>query len=221
MDLYTRSGQQGPIINTLHIDTCACALPRVANTLLLIGIASLTAGCAGQKEPAKLALEQVNTEMEMASPDALRYLPGQAIFVQKEVAKLNASFEAQDYPTVVADSPVVLVDAKHLLAAATAKRQAVVMQLAHEWTTLDASLPPLFAAVRTRLDALSNVRRGPKGVDVSAVKTDFAEGSALWDKGEAFFDAGRIEDAVATLKDAKPKVEAAAAALQLPVSRTK
>jgi hypothetical protein len=192
----------------------------LANALLFVGIAWLTAGCAGQEGPAKLALDQINTEMEMASPDALKYLPDQTIFVRKELARLNASFEAQDYPTVLADSPAALVDAKHLVAAATAKRHTVVMQLVHEWTTLDASLPPLFSAVRTRLDALSKVRHGPKGVDVTTVKTDFAEGSALWDKGEVLFDAGRIEDAVASLKDAKPKVEAAAAALQLPVSGT-
>jgi hypothetical protein len=187
---------------------------------VFVVVARLTAGCEGQHEPAKLALEEVNTAMEMASPDAQKYLPNQTILVQKEVAKLNASFEARDYSVVVADSPAVLLDAKHLVAAAMAKRQDAVMHLVHEWTTLDSSLPPLFAAIRERLDALSKAKHGPKGLDVIALKAAVTEGSALWDKGQAAFSAGRLDDAVASLKDAKHRVDAAAAALQLHVPGT-
>lgn len=194
---------------------CSANLP---NALLVAIVAQLTAGCSGQREPAKLALEKIHTEMEMASPDAPKYLPDQAIFVKKEVARLNASFEVHDYSTVVADSPTVLLDAKHLVAAATSRNQEAVLFLMHEWTTLDSSLPPSFAAVRSRLDALSNVRHAPKGVDTAAAKATVAEGRAFWDQGHAAFDAGRIEEAVASLKNAKPKVDAAAAALQLQLS---
>ncbi len=188
---------------------------NLARALLFVIVAQLTSGCSGQREPAKLALEEIKIEMAIASPEAPKYLPDQATFVQKEVARLTASFEAQDYSTVVADSPTVLLDAKHLVAAAKSRKQEAVLRLVHEWTTLDSSLPHSFAAVRSRIDALSNVRHVPKRVDVAAAKVAIAEGSALWDKGHAAFDAGRFEDAVASLKDAKPKVDAAAAAIQL------
>jgi hypothetical protein len=164
--------------------------------------------------------ENQNRNGDGFSPEAPKYLPDQAKFVQKEVARLNTSFEVRDYSTVVADSPAVLLDAKHLVAAATAKKQEAVLHLVNEWTTLDSSLPPSFAAVRSRLDALSNVRHAPKGVDVAAAKVAVAEGNASWDQGHAAFDAGRIEEAVASLKNAKPKVDAAAAALQLQLPGT-
>ncbi len=191
-------------------------LPQtVAITLLYAFIAQFAAGCSDQQKPAKLALEEIHTAMEIASPDAQRYLPDKAIFVQKEVDRLDSSYQSQDYSTVVADSPVILLDAEHLAAAATAKRQESVMHLVHEWTTLDSSLPPLFAAVKSRLDALSMARHRPKGVGVLALKATVAEGNTLRDQGQASFDAGRLEEAVAFLKDAKSKVDAAAAALQI------
>ena len=110
-------------------------LPQtVAITLLYAFIAQFAAGCSDQQKPAKLALEEIHTAMEMASPDAQRYLPDKAIFVQKEVDRLDSSYQSGDYSTVVADSPVILLDAEHLAAAATAKRQESVMHLVHEWT---------------------------------------------------------------------------------------
>ena len=190
----------------------------LANTLLYAVIALFAAGCSGQHEPAKLALEEINTAMQLAAEDAPKYLPDQTIFVQKEVAALNAAFEARDYATVVAESPTVLLDAEHLAGAATAKRQEAVMQLMHEWTALDASLPARLAAVKTRLDALAKVRHAPRRMDVTAIKASVAEVSDVWDKGQAAFDAGRIDEAVALLKEAKPKIDAAATALDLPFS---
>ena len=189
--------------------------PNPEKVLLYVILAACAAGCAGQREPAKLALEEINITMEIASPDALKYLPDQTIFVQKEVAKLNASYGFRDYATVVTDSPAILLDAKLLVAAATIRKQNAIMVLAQEWTTLDKSLPPLFAAVRTRLESLSKMRHPPKGIELTAAQLGIAQGSALWDKGHAAFSAGQLEEAVAFLKDAKVKVESAATALQL------
>lgn len=193
---------------------------NLASAIAYAVVAQCATGCSSQHEPAKLALEEIQIAMEMASPDAQKYLPDQAIFVQKEVARLNVSYQSGDYSSVVADSPVILLDAEHLAAAATTKRQESIMHLVHEWTMLDSSLPPLFSAVRARLEVLSKIRHAPKGVDVAAVKTNITEGTGLWNKGQAAFNANRLEEAVAFLEDAKPRLDAAAEALQLPLPGT-
>jgi anti-sigma factor ChrR (cupin superfamily) len=102
-----------------------------------------------------------------------------------------------------------------LVAAVSVKRQEAAAGLLREWTTLDASLPPLVAAVRVRIDMLTKIKLPRKGIDLSRAKASIAVGDALWDKAESAFESGQLEDAVALIKDAKPKAEAAAAALQL------
>jgi len=127
---------------------------------------------------------------------------------------LKTSFDQEDYSAVLAGSPAVLADAKGLVAAVSVKRQEAAAGLLREWTTLDASLPPLVARCECYRHVDQDQTPG-KGIDLSRAKASIAVGDALWDKAESAFESGQLEDAVALIKDAKPKAEAAAAALQL------
>jgi hypothetical protein len=128
---------------------------------------------------------------------------------------LKSSFDRKDYSAVLAGSPAVLAEAKGLVAAVSIKKQEATAGLVREWTTHDASLPPLVAAVRIRIDMLTKTKSSRNGVDCSRARANIAVGNALWDRAEAAFESGQLEDAVTLLKDAKMKAEAAEAALRL------
>ena len=70
-------------------------------------------------------------------------------------------------------------------------------------------------AAIVRIDRLTKANRKQRGLDLSGAKASMAAGNERWDEAESTFQSGQLADAVALLKDAKPKAEAAAAALQL------
>lgn len=178
----------------------------------MLGLVMLVAaGCSRDRQSAERALAEIDTVVAQASLH--KYVPEQAAVVQSEIAALKSSFDRRDYSAVLAASPAVLAEATRLAAAAVARKQQADANLIKEWTALDASMPPLVSTVRVRIDALSKSKHQRKGVDLPTAKQRIAAGIELWDMAEAEFESGQFEQAVALLKDAKPKAESAAAAL--------
>jgi len=69
--------------------------------------------------------------------------------------------------------------------------------------------------VQTRIDALSKSRHVPKDVDLTAAKSALTDASSAWENAQSAFKSGNASDAVAMAKDAKSKLDSAAAALKL------
>jgi hypothetical protein len=166
-------------------------------------------------EPAKNALDNINATLAAASPDAQQYVPDQLSSAQGKVAALTASFEKKDYAAVVAGAPAVLAEVNGLAGAAAAKKDEILKALGNEWRNLDASIPQSVTAVQTRIDELSKGKHVPKGIDLAAAKSGLADASSAWDKAQSAFKSGNASDAVPLARDAKSKLEAAAAALKL------
>ena len=188
---------------------------RIAGFLTLCSIAILFVACANQMEPAKNALDNINTILNSVSADAQKYVPDQFAEAQTKVAALAASFEKKDYAAVVAGAPAVLAEVNGLSGAAAAKKDEMVNALGNEWRSLAASVPQSLSAVQTRIDALSKTKHVPKDVDLGAAKSGLADATSAWDKAQEAFKAGNPADAVTAAKDAQGKVASAAAALKL------
>ena len=188
---------------------------NIAKYLALYSAAFLIAACANQMEPAKNALDNINTSLAAASPDAQKYVPDQLSSAQSKVAALTASFDKKDYAAVVAGAPAVLAEVNGLAGAAAAKRDEILKALGNEWRSLAASIPQSVTAVQTRIDDLSKTKHVPKGIDLAAAKSGLADATAAWEKAQSAFKSGDASDAVPLAKDALSKVESAAAALKL------
>ena len=188
---------------------------NIAKYLALYSAAFLIAACANQMEPAKNALDNINTSLAAASPDAQKYVPDQLSSAQSKVAALTASFDKKDYAAVVAGAPAVLAEVNGLAGAAAAKRDEILKALGNEWRSLAASIPQSVTAVQTRIDDLSKTKHVPKDIDLAAAKSGLADATAAWDKAQSAFKSGDAPDAVPLAKDALSKVESAAAALKL------
>jgi hypothetical protein len=188
---------------------------RIKGFLTLCSVAILFVACANQMEPAKNALDNINTTLSSVSADAQKYVPDQFAEAQTKVAALTASFEKKDYAAVVAGAPAVLAEVDGLSGAAAAKKDEMMKALGNEWRSLAASVPQSLSAVQTRIDDLSKARRVPKDVDLGAAKSGLADATSAWDKAQEAFKAGNPADAVTAAKDAQGKVASAAAALKL------
>ncbi len=191
------------------------SIRRIPRILTLFSVAILFAACANQMEPAKNALDNINTILNSAAADAQKYIPDQFAEAQGKVAALTASYEKKDYAAVVAGAPAVLAEVNGLATAAAAKKDEVAKAIGNEWRSLAASVPQSLSAVQARVDELSKTKRAPKGVDLGAAKSGLADATAAWGKAEETFKSGDPADAVTAAKDAQTKVASAAAALKL------
>src|ERR1700722_15858014 len=99
---------------------------RITRFLALCSVAILFVACANQMEPAKNALDNINSILNASSADAQQYIPDQFAQAQAKVAALTASYEKQDYAAVVAGAPPVLAEVDGLAGAAAAKKDEAV-----------------------------------------------------------------------------------------------
>jgi HAMP domain-containing protein len=188
---------------------------NILKYLALCSAAVLIIACANQMEPAKNALDNIDATLTAASADAQKYIPDQLANAQSKVAVLTASFDKKDYAAVVAGAPAVLAEVNALAGAAAAKKDEILKALGKEWTGLASSIPQLVTAVQTRIDALSKARHVPKNVDLTTARSGLTDATSAWEKAQTAFKTGNASDAVTAAKDAKGKLEAAAAALKL------
>ena len=188
---------------------------RVTGFLSLCSVAILLVACANQMEPAKNAIDNINSTLNAVSADAQKYIPDQFAQAQSKVAVLTASYEKKDYAAVVAGAPAVLTEVNGLADAASAKKDEMVKALGNEWRSLAASVPQSLSAVQTRIDALSKTKHVPKDIDLGAAKSGLADATSAWDKAQEAFKSGNPADAVTAGKDAQGKLASAAAALKL------
>lgn len=188
---------------------------KITGFLTVCSVAILLVACANQMEPAKNALDNINTTLNSVSADAQKYVPDQFTQAQSKAAALTASFEKKDYAAVVAGAPAVLAEVNGLAGAAAAKKDEMAKALGNEWRSLAASVPQSLSAVQTRIDALSKTKHVPKDVDLGAAKSGLADATSAWGKAQEAFKSGNPADAVTAAKDAQGKLAPAAAAVKL------
>ena len=191
----------------------------ITRFLMVCTVATFFVACANQMEPAKNALDNINATLAAASADAQKYVPEQLTSAQSHVAALTASFDKKDYADVVAGAPVVLAEVKGLAGAAAAKKDEILKALGNEWRSLAASIPQSLTAVQSRIDELSKGKRVPKDIDLTAAKSGLTEATSAWEKAQTAFKSGDASDAVPLARDAKSKLDTAAASLKLNLSQ--
>jgi len=182
------------------------------HAFLACALALLMTACAGQLEPASQAIAGIEKAIA-AAPDAGKYVPDQLAAVQAQLAELKTAFDGKDYQAVLNRAPGVLKAAQDLLGDAMLKRDAVVKQMSTEWPALAASLPGLVAKVPERAAAIA--KHPPAGVDLAAAQGAAAGAAELWSKAQAAFKSSDVESAVTSAREARAKVEAAAAAMKM------
>lgn len=184
--------------------------------LMLIAVLMLV-GCSSQKEPAQMALGNIEATLIASSGDAAKYVPDQLMDVQSRLGRLQASFDGKDYAAVVAGAPEVMTAAHELISAAATAKAAADKTLSEQWTTLAATIPDYMAAIRGRLELLNkkSSRRLAAGIDLGAASERLDSAVSLWSKAQAAFATGNMSEAVGTAQRLKEDLETQAGPLML------
>jgi hypothetical protein len=189
-----------------------------AGRFVVLSIAAVTlAACAGQKEPARKLLADIDTSVTAASVEAAKYIPDQLMAVQSQAGELKVAFDKHDYPTVMNNGPSVLAAAQTLATAAASKKDAILKALNDQWTVLAGTVPEYLTAVQNRIAFLRKKTslKLAAGIDLDAAKSGADDTALLWSKAQAAFASGSMDEAVRTAQEVKPRVEALATALKL------
>jgi hypothetical protein len=192
------------------------SLARVGRCTFLSLLVITMAACAGQKEPARKLLADIEATVTAASTEAAKYVPDQLTDVQAKFAELKASYDKQDYAAVISGAPPVFAAAQTLATAAAAKKDEVLKALSDKWTVLAGSVPEYATAIQNRIDVLrkKSSKKAAAGMDLDAAKLSLDQATSLWSKAQAAFAGGNMDEAVRTAEDVKSRVEAVAAALK-------
>jgi hypothetical protein len=191
---------------------------RTARFLAVLVAGLALAACANQMEPAKKLLGDVEAAVAAAGADAQQYIPEQVASVNKKLAELKAAFDKQDYKTVLAGAPALVIEAKGLADAAAAKKKEVLEALGAQWTQLAAELPQSVSAIEAKLATLAKSKKLPAGISkdgVESAKAGLAEAKTAWDEAKASFGGGNVQAALDKAKGVKAKLEEAASKLGL------
>ncbi|MEA3160647.1 MAG: hypothetical protein QOD95_2195 [Gammaproteobacteria bacterium] len=193
------------------------SLARAGRFAFLSLLAITMAACAGQKEPARKLLADIEATVTAASTEAAKYVPDQLIDVQAKFGELKASYAKQDYAAVINGAPPVFAAAQTLATAAAAKKDEVLKTLDDKWMVLAGTVPEYATAVQNRIDVLrkKSGKKAAAGVDLDAAKSSLDQATSLWSKAQAAFAGGNMDEAVRTAEDVKTRVEAVAATLKL------
>jgi len=175
------------------------------------------AACAGQKEPARKLLADIEATVTAASTEAAKYVPDQLMDVQAKFGELKASYAKQDYAAVISGGPPVFAAAQTLATAAAAKKDEILKTLDDKWMVLAGTVPEYATAVQNRIDVLRKKpgKKAVAAVDLDAAKLSLDQATSLWSKAQAAFAGGNMDEAVRTAEDVKSRVEALAATLKL------
>jgi predicted nucleic acid-binding Zn-ribbon protein len=166
---------------------------------LLVLTALVAGGCANYKEPARVALQELDYKMQAVGPDAKKYKPEEYAKLQQDYETAKATYAQGDYKETVRQVRQLQANISQVSAAAASAREEMVAQLNQQWTTMSADLPKMVDAIGKRIDSLSKTKKLPKNLtesSLSAAKAGFEDVKKMWDEASQAAASGNVETAV-------------------------
>jgi cell wall-associated NlpC family hydrolase len=162
--------------------------------------ALVAGGCANYKEPARIALQDVEYAMQAASGETKKYVPDQYAKLEQQHEAAKASFAAGDYKATVRQVRELRQNISRTSAAAVAAREQLAASLNQQWQAMSADLPKMVDAIGQRIDSLSKTKKLPKNLsqtNFDAAKAGYEDLKKAWSEASQASDAGNVETAVA------------------------
>lgn len=175
---------------------------------LWAAVAVLAAGCTNYKEPARMAIQEVQYSLQAVSTDAAKYLPDELAALQADYDKAKVSFEKGDYKEALTGVRSLKPKISALSAKAAATKEQQVAALNGTWQTMSTELPKLVQTIESRLNTLSRTKKLPKNVTQSGLeqaKAGLADVKKLWDEASQASSSGNLEIAVSKGTDLQAK----------------
>lgn len=191
------------------------AFVTAAIAALCLGVAA----CASQKEPAEQALAALETKFQEAAAEIRKYLPERHAELEASVASLRDAMAQEDYGDVVTGAAAAQESLKRAIADSRVARAQMLAAMDTEWTELTQSMPKMIDAMDRKIT--SQRGRPPKGMTSDAWKQTIAEYDAArdtWSKAVSEMSRATFEQSVLAARDAKARIEAIMATLEVKAS---
>jgi hypothetical protein len=187
-----------------------------------VGITAAIAGLvlvaceSADKAPAAAAITTAQTAIDAVKGEAAKYVPDQVKSVEDMLATAKANFERKDFKAALTGAQDAAAKAKDLGVAVAAKKT----ELTKAWEEISGGVPQMAAAIKSRVDILSQSKKLPAGLDkakLDGAKSDLAALNQSWTEASEAFKSGNVTDAVAKARAAKDKAVEVMTALNMTV----
>src|SRR5262245_43310514 len=178
--------------------------------------ATLAAACASDRVPAEHAVKGAEAAVAAVGAEAAKLVPDQVKALDASLAAAKDKFARGEYTAVLSEAPALASKAKEVAATAAARKS----ELTKSWEELNAGLPQMVEAVKSRIDILSQRKKLPATLTqekFDAAKAGLAEARKGWEDATAAFKNGALTDALAKGQEVKAKTVQALEALGMPV----
>jgi hypothetical protein len=174
------------------------------------------AACSRERQPAEHLMAGIEVAVAGA-PDAAKYVPEELNDVESRLAVLKSLYDKQDYKGVLQTGPALLREAQNLSTAAAARKAEILRELNNQWASLSTVVPAKMSAVQNRIETLSKKPndQSARGIDLAGAKSAIAGAGSLWSKAQGAFGNGNMDEAVATARAVRAKLDAISASLKM------
>lgn len=176
--------------------------PRLLTALIALAFSLACTDAA--KAPAEAAMKTAETALAELKGDVVKFAPAEVKAAQDAFADAKDKIAKEDYKGALAAAGDIPAKVKAALAAAAAKKDALVKA----WNDASSGLPNMVAAIKSRVDILSQSKKLPAGVDKAALekaKEGLASLETGWAQASEQFKGGAVAEAIAQAKDLKAK----------------
>jgi hypothetical protein len=170
----------------------------------LVPLMLVTACTDAAKAPAEAAMKAADGAVATLQGEATKYAPDGVAAVQKAYASAKEMVAKEDYKGALAAAGEIPAKVKEVLAAAAAKKD----ELVKAFNDVAGKLPDMVAAIKSRLGILGQAKKLPAGLDKAALAKANEGTAALeagWQKVQAEFKGGNLQQAIAGAKDLQAK----------------
>jgi hypothetical protein len=173
--------------------------------LLIVAVGLCFAGCGGAKKAsATAAIKAAEDAYNVVKEDLVKYVPEEAKKVEEAIADAKDSFTKKNFDEAITKVKAIPEKITELTATAKTKKDEMIMS----WANMSKATPEMLASIKSKLDALSKVKKLPAGMDTAKLdgaKSDYEAAVTMWDEAKAASDAGNVADAATKGKAVEEK----------------
>jgi len=187
---------------------------RIVKYVYIVLLAAMVVACARDKEPAEAAIKGAGQAIDQIRGEAARYAPDQLKQLEDSLKSAQDAFSKKDYKAALDAASTLSAKAQDVAKAAAAKKA----ELTKSWEDLNAGIPQMMDALKSRLDILSKAKKLPAGLDkdqLAALTSGYDEAAKQFQAAKDAAGAGDLNKAIEAGQAIKQKGMEMAAALGL------
>lgn len=187
---------------------------RIVKYAYIVLLAAMVVACARDKEPAEAAIKAAGQAIDQIRGEASRYAPDQLKQLEDALKSAQDAFAKKDYKAALDAASTLSAKAQDVAKAAAAKKA----ELTKSWEDLNAGIPQMMDALKSRLDILSKAKKLPAGLDkdqLAALTSGYDEAAKQFQAAKDAAGAGDLNKAIEAGQAIKQKGMEMAAALGL------